>query len=40
MSIGSVIRTEGVSSRSMEAYIRASQYPIVIQSLGEKREAS
>lgn len=40
MSIGSVIRTEGVSSRSMEAYMRARRYPIVIQSLDEKREVS
>lgn len=41
MSIGSVIRTEGVSSQSMEAYMRATRrYPIVIQSLDEKREAS
>lgn len=40
MSIGSVIRTEGVSSRSMEAYVRARQYPIVMQSSGEKRRAN
>lgn len=37
MSIGSVIRTEGVSSQSMEAYMRARRYPIIMQSSGEKR---
>ena len=36
MSIGSVIRTEGVSSRSMEAYMRARRYPIITQTSGEK----
>lgn len=39
MSIGSVIRTEGVSSRSMEAYMRARRHPIIMQSSGEKRGA-
>ena len=39
MSIGSVIRTEGVSSRSMEAYMRARRYPIIMQSSVEKRGA-
>lgn len=41
MSIGSVIRTEGVSSRSMEAYTRARRYPIIVQQCsGEKKGAS
>lgn len=39
MSIGSVIRTEGVSSRSMEAYMSARRHPIIMQSSGEKRRA-